>query len=194
MKSAAPFLAAEETAHPSKREDLWDLAEACLQQTAEALHQARAATPVEIATGIAAVRQDHARQKPSDLVETLARITDHHEEHLSPVILEFGTKIAQTLTPYPPLIPFCGKLIVPTAFYDSFEQIRKISRILLAPVIFAEDTDAIGVASVNPVAASIMAEEIRTEIYKQTGIRPFITLARLDYDSWTFITRKHFVL
>jgi hypothetical protein len=92
------------------------------------------------------------------------------------------------------LIPFAGKLIVPTAFYDSFEQIRKISRILLAPVIFAEDTDAIGVASVNPVAASMMAEEIRTEVYKQTGIRPFITLARLDYESWTFITRKHFVL
>ena len=61
-------------------------------------------------------------------------------------------------------------------------------------MIYAEDTDAIGTASVNPVASAILAEEIRTTVFKRFGIRPFVTIARLDYESWTFLTRKHFEL
>jgi hypothetical protein len=59
-------------------------------------------------------------------------------------------------------------------------------------VVYVEDTDAIGVASVNPIAASILADEIQTSLHKRFGIRPFITIARLDYESWTFLNRKHF--
>jgi hypothetical protein len=61
-------------------------------------------------------------------------------------------------------------------------------------VIFAEDTDAIGTASVNPVAAAILAAEIEAAVFKRFGIRPFLTVARLDYESWTFLARKHFEL
>jgi hypothetical protein len=61
-------------------------------------------------------------------------------------------------------------------------------------VIFAEDTDTIGTASVNPMAAAILAEEIRNAVYKRVGITPFVTIARLEYESWTFLTRKHFEL
>jgi hypothetical protein len=61
-------------------------------------------------------------------------------------------------------------------------------------VIYAEDTDAIGTASINPFAAAILAEEIQSTVFKRFGIRPFVTIARLDYESWTFLTRKHFEL
>jgi len=128
------------------------------------------------------------------LIEELARIQGHDEEHLSPAILELGNKAAQTMSPNPPLVPFAGKLIAPSAFYDSFDQIHKLARLLLSPVIYAEDTDSIGTASVNPVAASILAAEIESAVFKRFGIRPFITIARLDYESWTFLTRKHFEL
>ena len=72
-----------------------------------------------------------------------------------------------------------------------FDELRNF---LLSPVIFAEDTDAIGIASINPVAASILAEEIRSSVYKRFGIRSFVTVARLDYENWAFLTRKHFEL
>ena len=65
---------------------------------------------------------------------------------------------------------------------------------LLSPVVFAEDTDAIGTASANPIASAILADEIRAQVFKRFGIRPFITIARLEYESWTFLTRKHFEL
>jgi len=171
-----------------------DFADECLMRTAEALHESRAASVAEIQQGITKVREAHAQGRPLDLIEVLARIQGHDEEHLSPAVLELGNKVALTLTPYAPLVPFAGKLIAPSAFYDSFDQLHKLARLLLCPVIFAEDTDAIGTASVNPVAAQMLAAEIEAAVFKRFGIRPFLTIARLDYESWSFLTRKHFEL
>ena len=174
--------------------DLWDFAETCMAQTHAALLEARAASTVELSHAIATARESHALRKPADLLEVVARIQGHGEEHLSRAIMDLGNKVAGTLPLYQPLVPFAGKLIAPSAFYDSFEQIHKIAKVLLSPVIYAEDTDAIGTASVNPVASAILAEEIRTSVFRRFGIRPFVTTARLDYESWTFLCRKHFEL
>ncbi len=194
MLPASPFLAAQDTALSQKGGDFWDIAELCLQRTAEAIHEARAATPAELSQAISIARESHVMERPSDLLEVMARVHGHGEEHLGAAIVELGNKVATTLTPYAPLIPFAGKLIAPSAFYDSFDQIHKLARALLSPVIYAEDTDSIGTASANPVACEILSEEIRTTVFKRFGIRPFVTVARLDYESWTFLTRKHFEL
>ena len=194
MQVASPFVAVQETPTLPKDADIWDFAEICLQRTAEALQEARAATPAEISQAVSNARESHASQRPAEILEALARIQGHGEEHLSPAILELGNKVAARLTPYSPLVPFAGKLIAPSAFYDSFEHIHKLARGLLSPVIYAEDTDAIGTASVNPIASAILAEEIRNSVMRRFGIRPFVTIARLDYESWTFLSRKHFEL
>ncbi|MEN9975717.1 MAG: hypothetical protein RLZZ282_1723 [Verrucomicrobiota bacterium] len=173
---------------------IWDLAETCLQETAAALHDAQAATPTEISHSIAIARESHAMEKPAELLEILARTQGHDEEHIGKAMLELGNSVAATLSIYQPLIPFGGKLIAPNAFYESFDQIHNIARILLSPVIFAEDTDAIGTASINPVASSIISGEIRNAVFKRFGIHPFVTAARLDYENWTFLCRKHFEL
>ena len=194
MQSASPFLAIQDPPPVAKDVSLWEFAETCLLRTASALKEARAASPQEISQAVSTAREFHAKEKPSDLLEVLARVQGHDEEHLSPAILLLGDMVASTLTPYAPLVPFAGKLIAPSAFYDSFDQVHKIAKVLLSPVIYAEDTDALGTASANPVASAILAEEIRSAIYKRFGIRPFVTVARLDYESWTFPTRKHFEL
>jgi hypothetical protein len=191
--TAQPFGSLQDTVS-QEESALWEIAELCLQQTAMALQEARMATPVEISQAIARTREDHARQSPSDLLENLARVQGHDEEHISSAILSLGDQVASTLTPYAPYIPFAGKLMAPSAFYESFDRIHQTARVLLTPVIFAEDTDSIGIASANPVAAAILSEEIRTAVHKRFGIRAFITVARLDYESWTFLTRKHFEL
>ncbi len=194
MPAPAPPFPAFREVESNQDSALWEIAELCLQQTAMALQEARVATPMEIAQAIARTREDHARQRPADLMENLARVQGYEEEHISVAILALGDQVASTLTPYAPYIPFAGKLMSPSAFYESFDRIHKIARTLLTPVVFAEDTDAIGVASINPVAAAILAEEIRAAVQKRFGIRTFITVARLDYESWTFLTRKHFEL
>lgn len=194
MQPGSPFVAAPDSPFTPVAGDLWDIADVCLQQTAGAVHEARAATPAEISQAVSAAREFHAQQKPADLLECLARVQGHDEEHLSPAIMDLSDKVAATLTPYAPYVPFAGKLIAPSAFYDAFDQIHKLARVLLSPVIFAEDTDSVGMASINPVASMILAEETQNMVYRRFGIRPFVTVARLDYESWTFLTRKHFEL
>lgn len=191
---SSPFEAVLDPTPPPKHGDVWDFAEECLQQTANALREVRAASPTELSQAIATAREAHAAGNPADLLETLARSQGHTEEHVGAAILDLGNKVANTLTPYAPLIPFVGKLIAPSAFYESFDQIHSVARTLLAPVVYVEDTDAIGTASANPIAAAILAEEIRNIVFKRFGIRPFVTIARLDYESWTFLARKHFEL
>jgi len=205
LQSSSPFSSSPE-GHPPQDSpithltpqvpdiDPWDFAELCLEQTAAAIHESRAASPTELNQAMNAARDFHMEDKPADLIEVLARVQGHEEEHIGPAILELANKIAATLMPSPVLVPFCSKLIAPSVFYDSFDRIHEIARVLLSPVVFAEDTDAIGTASINPVASKLLAEEIAASVHKRFGIRPFLTVARLDYESWSFLTRKHFEL
>jgi hypothetical protein len=192
MLPASPFAAVQDLATQPRNTEVWDAAEICLLRTADALHQARAGSPAEISQAITATRAAHTREKPTDLLSALANVQSQVEENLDLIVLSLGDQIAQNLSPYAPLIPFAGKLIAPAAFYEANPQLHQLARVLRAPVVYVEDSDAIGVASANPIAAAILADEIRTAFLKRIGIRPFVTIARLDYESWTLLNRKHF--
>ncbi len=194
MPSVSPFFAAQEFPRPSRNSDLWDIAEICLQRTAEVLHQVRAGTAADISQAMAIVREEYARERPSELLVVLARVQGHGDERLGAALMELGNKVAASLECNAPYVPFAGKLFAPSVFYETFEQIHKLARILLSPVIYAEDTDSIGTASVNAIASATLAEEIRNAAHKRTGVRPFVTIARLDHESWTYLTHKHFEL
>lgn len=176
------------------RQSAADAVARCLQATAEALHLAGAASDREILDAVR-LTEEHARHdRPLDLLDALARIQGADEQHAGPVIGRLSAAVASTMIPCPPLVPFAGKLIAPSSFYESFQQILALGRALAAPVLFAEETDAIGTGSVNPVAARILADEIHAAVARRFGIRPFLTVVRLDYESWAFLTRKHFAL
>ena len=192
--SAFPAPSALPPPPPHAESDIAELVEACLDQTSEALLFSRAANQVDVSHAIDAVRKAHAEGHVLDLMEAVARVQGHQEEHLGGIIQSLGDRLATLLNPSPPLIPFAGKLIAPSAFYESYERLHKMARALLAPVIFVEDTDAIGVASANPIAATILAWKIQEMVSRRFDIRPFLTIARLDYESWTFLTHKHFEL
>ena len=194
MEAITPFPASQPAAPRSGRGDIGEIIQTCIEQTAESLVFSRAATQDDVSRAVEIVLKSQADGHPLDLLEAVARVQGHQEEFMGSIVRTLGDRLAAILNPSPPLIPFAGKLIAPSAFYDSFDHLHKIARVLLSPVIYAEDTDAIGTASANPVAAMILAEEIRNTVFKRFGIRPFVTAARLDYESWTFLSRKHFEL
>jgi len=183
-----------ETSEKSASSVFEGIIERCFVKTAEALSKAGVASDEDIFRALTITREAENNSKPADLLEALARVLGHEEEHISRVISDLSAAVASTMQPSPPHIPFASKLIAPSAFYESFDVIHKLGKSLLVPVLYAEDTDSIATGSINPVAASILGEEIYQAVAKRFGIRPFITVVRMDYESWTFLCRKHFDL
>ncbi len=169
-----------------------EIAEVCFVRTAEALALTQMASNEQIFIALTNARKSIQSGKPADLIESLARVLGHEEEFIGPAIAKLSEAVAHTLDPKPPSIPFASKLIAPSAFYESFDAIHALGNVLLTPVIYAEDTDAIGVASINPIAARLLADEIYQMVEKRLGIRPFMTTAIMEYESWCFLCRKHF--
>jgi hypothetical protein len=194
MSSTHPFQAVKETVVRYSRDTPQDIVNECVSRTAEALRASGAVTEDQLKAALTSVDRNITSGQPVELIEWVARAQGHDEEHLGPVISSLSEAVAMTLNPSPALIPFAGKLIGPSAFYESFDQLHKLAKLLLSPIIFAEDTDAIGTASINPIASLILSEEILQTVDRRFGIKPFMTVARIDYESWTFLARKHFGL
>lgn len=172
--------------------DAADIFESCLEKTGQALIAVKAASPSELADAVELCRKSKSENRPIDLLEAIAKVQGRNESQIGETVNALAEKIAITLNTVPPLIPFAAKLITPTGFYESFNRIHRIATEILVPVIFVEDTDAIGVASVNPVAAEMLAQTIQDAVSRRFGIRPFMTTVRIDHESWSFLTRKHF--
>ncbi len=171
-----------------------DIVELCLVRTAEMLSNTGAAQDNDIFRALAQVREGLAKGEPMDLLETLARVMGTDEERLGSAVQSLSDSVASTLNPAPPSVPFASKLIAPSAFYESFDAMHQLGKMLLTPVLYAEDTDSIGVGSINPIAALVLGEQIHEVVAKRFGIRPFITTARMEYEAWAFLCRKHFEL
>ncbi len=58
----------------------------------------------------------------------------------------------------------------------------------------SENFQAQRTGALNPVAAHIMGGNILSAVNRRFAIRPFVTVVRLDYESWSFLCRKHFGL
>lgn len=173
-------------------EDIAALVEDYLCETADMLRDARAATEKEISHAVARVRESDEQGIYLDFLQALAIEQGHDEENLGPAVMALADKISELMYPVPETMPFAGKLIIPASFYASFDQIYKTAFSLLAPVVYVEDTDSIGVGSVNPIAAKLFAPLIRDIIHRRFGIRPFMSVVRMDYDSWIQATKRHF--
>ncbi|RYD38010.1 MAG: hypothetical protein EOP87_02370 [Verrucomicrobiaceae bacterium] len=192
MSSAPKTQAFRQVVLPPQRESIPAAVEECLQRTASALFQTETAGKDDLIQAMHAVRQSNSQGKPADLLETLARQFHTDEDQVSAAITSYGERISATLTPNLHAIPFAGKFIAPSAFYENYPDLQRLGSALMAVVIYAEDADAIGTASINPFAAIILGEEIAAAVARRVNVRPLITSVMLDHQSWSQIIRKHF--
>jgi len=192
MSSNSPFATKPDL--PTSGGEIEECRQECLEKTIRAYTAADLATTIEIEKLKVRFEQKIADDQPADLVEILARLQGTEEERMGIEVARISHGIASVINPSPPLIPFAGKLIAPSAFYEAYTQLHELSKALLSPVIFAEDTDAIGTGGLNPVASLIMAERILQAVNRRFAIQPFVTAVRLDYESWNFLGRKHYGL
>ena len=182
------------TTNAAQDQEIQECRELLLDQTLTALRHAGLASELELSKLDHRYRSIGTEDTPVDPLELLARMQGTGDEHLPQELARMAHAVAGVVPACPPLIPFAGKLIAPSAFYEAYTQLHAIARALLSPVIFAEDTDAIGTGALNPIASQIMADQILSAVNRRFAIRPFVTAVRMDYESWTFLNRKHFGL
>jgi len=166
----------------------------CLGQTLAALARVGLADQASLEGIYSECFEKIKRGEAEDPLVALARVGGTDEEFMGPVIQRFSAAMATAMSPPPPVLPFAHKLIAPNSFYELFPSLVELGKQLLVPVVFAEDTDAIGVASINPFAADFFAREIVSTVHKRFSVRPFVTVARADYEGWCFLLRKHYQL
>lgn len=166
----------------------------CLRESFSVLIRSGLATETELAVTADVVERGMLDGGSVDVIEALVRVQGSTEEHVPAEAGRIAQGMAHALYPPLPLIPFAAKLITPTSFYENFPQLFSLSKLLMAPIIYAEDTDAVGTAALNPVAAKIMGEEILAIVDQRTGIKPFVSVVRMEHNHWSFLTRKHFSL
>jgi len=166
----------------------------CLRETFALLSDVGLATGPDMEKTLRALERAAASGLPGDILEMLVRIQGVDEEFVPAEASRVANAIAKIVYPALPVVPFASRMMTPAMFYASFPQVLTMAKMLMAPVIYAEDLDAIGVAAFNPVAARIMAEEVVSAVHARNGVRPFVTTVRMEFDPWTLLTRKQFSL
>ncbi len=128
----------------------------------------------------------------ADPIDVLTRMRAAEGAMLDSMVEMASMKMARSLPEVPARIPFASRLIPPNGFYDKLPEIKKLCKLMLVPITFAEDFDVIGLASINPYFADALATEIKEEFSKESVIQPIISIVRLDRISWMKMCEKHF--
>ena len=175
-------------------ENLQDAVVSCAAKALDAL-EARGHLKAHEREHIEEVHMEGLEQgKPSEVFETITRLSTVAPREIPDFIAGLGLAVAKTLKERVTMVPNLNRLAIPAAFYTQFPDLANAARALLVPVLYSEDNEAIGVGSVNPIPAIELAGRILAEMSNHTTVTPFVTVVRLDYDTWRTLIERHFGL
>jgi hypothetical protein len=63
---------------------------------------------------------------------------------------------------------------------------------MMTPVLYAEESEVIGVGSINPVALRIAAQVIMRTLGERTGTTPIVSRIQLHHDGWMSLCQQQF--
>ncbi len=149
----------------------------------------------EEATHIFSAFSEELKSQASvEILETIVRLSTTSPRDIPQFIRQLGNAVAKTLKRNVPFIPIAGRLQIPNAFYEDHDQVKPLCKAMLAPILFAEDSEVFGVGSINPRAALHTANLVADLVAKSEPVRPFTTVVRLDYVTWQTLLEKQFGL
>jgi hypothetical protein len=162
----------------------------CLERTYMVLREQGLATPDELRR-LAAVGQEPLLQdRQQDPLELLVSIRISDSEQRPAEIERMGRAMSQMMERPLVLVPFANRLPTPTAFYDTYPTIYGLCQELMTPVVFAEESEVIGIASINPVALMLLEDHVTRTLSEITGTRPIVTQLLAAHEVWESICRK----
>lgn len=162
----------------------------CLKATYHLLAEFQLATPGELAKFAEEGQQSAGSERQQDPLEILCAVRGVEADKLPIEIERLGRTLATALGKPLVLPPFASRLPSPSAFYDGNPGLLEECQALMTPILFAEDTEVIGVGSVNPVALVQITERITNLLGERTGTNPIISPLLLTHDGWLSMCQK----
>ena len=164
----------------------------CLDQTARLLQEHGLATPAELHQlrehGLAPPQGP----RPWDPLEFLAALRAPDPDVRSLEVEQLGRALSQVMGQQLALVPFASRLPTPSAFYDLNESLLAECKRTMTPVLYAEESEVIGVGSINPVALKITAQIIMHTLGERTGSTPIVSRILLHHDGWMSLCQQQF--
>jgi len=166
--------------------------ELALMQNLTMLQQFDLADPEACTQVSAKVHEKWELGEGCDPIDVLTRMRAAEGAMLDSMVEMASLKMARSLPEVPSRVPFASRLIPPNGFYDKLPEIKRLCKLMMVPVAFAEDLDVIGLATINPYFAEALANHIKEEFENEGSIQPIISIVRLDRISWMKMNEKHF--
>ena len=164
----------------------------CLDQTTKLLQEHGLATPAELHQlrehGLAPPQGP----RPWDPLEFLAALRTPDPDVRSLEVEQLGRALSQVMGQQLALVPFASRLPTPSAFYDLNESLLAECKRMMTPVLYAEESEVIGVGSINPVALRITAQIIMHTLAERTGTTPIVSRILLHHDGWMSLCQQQF--
>jgi len=129
-----------------------------------------------------------------EIFESIVRLSTTSPRDIPQFIRQLGDAVAKTLERNVPYVPLAGRQQKPSAFYERHEAVKPLCKALLTPILYAEESEVIGIGSINPKAAFVASELVANAVSATEPVTPFMSVVRVDYDTWKTLLEKQFGL
>ena len=164
----------------------------CLGQTCALLEEHGLATPAELKELRHHGHGPLKGPRPWAPLEFLAALRIREPEARALEVERLGRSLSHSLGQPLALIPFASRMQTPSVFYDMNEALLADCRKLMTPVLYAEESEVIGIGSINPAALQISTRTIMQFIADKTGTTPIVSSVLLHHEGWISLCQQQF--
>ena len=164
----------------------------CLGQTCALLEEHGLATPAELKELRHHGHGPLKGPRPWDPLEFLAALRIREPEARALEVERIGRSLSHSLGQPLALIPFASRMQTPSVFYDMNEALLADCRKLMTPVLYAEESEVIGIGAINPAALQISTRTIMQFIADKTGTPPIVSSVLLHHEGWISLCQQQF--
>jgi len=162
----------------------------CLKATYRLLAEFQLATSSELERLAEEGQQPVGTDRQMDPLEILVKCRGIQPDDRPVEIERIGRLIGTALQKPMVLPPFAARLPSPSAFYDANPGMLEVCQDLMTPILFAEETEVIGVGSINPIAMQQVSVRITEILGERTGTNPIVSTLLLTHEGWVGMCHK----
>lgn len=187
------MITADNNLHSSEHNMVSEWHHYALEQTIKAMTESSIAQPHEIEVIRKNTLNNWNNGLPAEPLYELTALQEPDSSQLDAIVEHNAQMISSTFFPNILPAPFAKQMPTPSSFYEKHEAVYEMAKSFKCPILYNEDADVIGLASINPVTVVVFGQAIQAYISETLSIQPFISKVRINYATWTHLCEKHFL-